>query len=92
MAKKVLYAKLHDGFFIPSLGNFKDTLPPDNKPLTGFKMTLQGSTSDYGPGSLLLEWIGAAGKPMAYVIGAATVKGAVVEADVETTRRPTEEG
>lgn len=81
MAKRVTYAKLHDGFFIPAIGNMKDTLPPDNKTLKGFKMTLEGSESEYGPGSLVLSWLDGAGKAVTYVIGSATVKGALVESD-----------
>lgn len=50
MSKKVTYARLHTGFFVPGFGNFKETLPPDGKTLKDFKMEKQSD------GNLLLTW------------------------------------
>lgn len=83
--RKVTYAKLHDSFFIPgaSVGNMKDTLPPDNKTLPNFDMQYIEET-----GALLLSWdgVGVGGKPVKkqYIIGAATVKCAQLE-DLQPT-------
>lgn len=71
MAKKITYAKLHDGFFIPGVGNMKDTLPPDNKSLPEFNMVLEDN------GSITLTWTrkhGPGVKRCSHMIGAATVK------------------
>jgi hypothetical protein len=77
MGKKVIYAKLHDGFFIPVVGNMKDTLPSDGKTLKDFEMELQDG------GGLMLSWTGLDSKstPVTkrYFIGAATVKGVLLE-------------
>lgn len=50
MNKKVIYAKLYEGFFVPGTGNLKDTLPPDNKTLRDLQMELDDC------GGLLLSW------------------------------------
>jgi hypothetical protein len=53
MSKKVIHAQLHEGFFLPSIragGNFKATLPPVDKSLENFRMTLQDN------GNLLCEF------------------------------------
>ena len=70
MGKPVIYAHLHTGFFIPGMkqGNFTDTLPPTNKTLTNFRMTLEES------GALFLQW--EEGKyTTSFTVGAANVKG-----------------
>lgn len=74
--KKVVYAKLHDGFFVPPTvggqnggGNFSDTLPP-NKTLENFSMELEPS------GALLLTWT-SLGFKHSCLVGAANVKNAV---------------
>lgn len=51
MARKVVYAKLHAGVFIPGVGNLAETLPPVSKTLKGFAMTKQSD------GNLRLEWV-----------------------------------
>jgi hypothetical protein len=48
--RKVVYAKLHAGIFIPGVGNLADTLPPLNKTLKNFTMSTQAS------GNLYLSW------------------------------------
>lgn len=50
MSRKVVYAKLHAGVFIPGVGNLADTLPPMNKTLKNFTMSAQAS------GALYLSW------------------------------------
>lgn len=50
MNRKVIYAKLYEGFFVPGTGNLKDTLPPDNKTLKDLSMEQDDS------GSLLIRW------------------------------------
>lgn len=50
MPRKVTYAKLHAGVFIPGVGNLADTLPPQSKTLQGFTMTKVDG------GNLLLQW------------------------------------
>lgn len=79
MSKRVVYAKLHDGFFIPSVGNMKDTLPPDSKTLSDFNMYLQEN------GGLLLSWTSLSGGHKllrSYMVGAATVKGVLFEDEI----------
>lgn len=39
MSRKVIYAKLHAGVFIPGVGTLSDTLPPQSKTLKAFTMT-----------------------------------------------------
>lgn len=51
MARKVVYAKLHAGVFIPGVGNLADTLPSASKTLKDFTMTKQED------GNLRLDWI-----------------------------------
>lgn len=80
MSNIVTWAKLHAPLFIPRDGglagmNLKDTLPPDNKTLKNFKMTLQEG------GSLILSW--EEGKyTRRYMVGAANVAGAMLESVV----------
>ena len=50
MSKKVTYAKLHAGVFIPTVGNLSDTLPPQSKTLQELTMTTQPN------GNLHLAW------------------------------------
>lgn len=50
MANKVIYAKLHEGVFIPGTGSLGDTLPPQNKTLKNFSMEKQQD------GTLQLSW------------------------------------
>lgn len=52
MPKKVTYAQLHDGFFVPGMknGQFDKTLPPANKTLDNLEMELQDS------GALSVSW------------------------------------
>ena len=50
MSRKVVFAKLHSGFFIKGVGNFNDTLPPEGKTLQGLTMYKQED------GSLQLNW------------------------------------
>ena len=50
MSRKVVYAKLHAGVFIPGVGNLADTLPPASKTLTDFVMY------ESAFGGLILEW------------------------------------
>lgn len=69
MPKQVIYAQLHDVFFIPGEGQFTNTLPPNSKNLKNFKMTLQDS------GQLLLEWE-KGGYTQSFTIAAAALKGA----------------
>ena len=73
MSKKVSYAQLHAGFFVPGYGNFKETLPPDNKTLKNFAMTL--TTGD----AILLSWNNVqTNAPVEYLVGAANIKGAML--------------
>jgi hypothetical protein len=83
--KRVLYAKLHDGFFVPLVrdnktgrshpgpGEFKNTLPPDSKTIPGFEMF------ELDDGRLYLKWTGHPGVH----IGAANVKCVVLAAEEE---------
>jgi len=50
MSKKVIYAKLHAGIFIPSVGNLSETLPPQGKTLKNFTMEKRPD------GNLSLSW------------------------------------
>ena len=50
MSRKVIYAKLHAGVFIPGVGNLADTLPPASKTLTDLTMSKQED------GNLLISW------------------------------------
>lgn len=71
MSKPVIHAQLHEGFFIQGLtggGNVKNTLPPDNKTLKNFKMTLQEN------GTLLLEWEDGI-YTKSYTVAAANIRG-----------------
>lgn len=47
--RKVTYAKMHAGLFIPGPGTLGDTLPPGKKTLKNLRMTLEDS------GNLLVE-------------------------------------
>lgn len=69
MAKQVRYAYLHNGIFIPGVGNLKETLPPDNKTLKNFQM------AKLDDGNLELTWFDPATASNRRVeIGAANVK------------------
>ena len=84
MAKKVLYAKLHSTFFIPSLGNMKDTLPSDSKTLQDFEMVKEDD------GSLTLSWsvrVGSNKVRRSYGIGAASVLGVSYEDEIVTEKK-----
>ncbi len=50
MSKKVVYAKLHTGPFIPGVGTLTDTLPPQGKTLKDFTMYKAAD------GNLQLSW------------------------------------
>lgn len=63
MKRPVSYAQLHAGFFLPGVGEFKPTLPSDNKTLPNFKMYLTEQDS------LVLEWTG-----RKVLVGSANVK------------------
>lgn len=41
MGKSVKFVKLHQGVFIPNLGNLGDSLPPPTKTVHGLIMTLE---------------------------------------------------
>lgn len=84
--KKVVYAKLHSGFFIPQVGNMTDTLPPQSKTLPDFAMSLQEQ-------GLLVTWTGYAGASRvkkSYLIGAATIVGCQFEDETITAAPPGE--
>lgn len=70
MSRPVVFAELHDGFFVPGMGavggQFKKTLPPE-KTLKDFSMALEDD------GSLTLKWA-EAGFWQTVSVGAATVK------------------
>jgi len=78
MGKKVVYAKLHEGFFIPggvgSPGNMSDTLPSQNKTLENFSM------QEDDLGRLILTWTQGRGRiERSCSVAAANVKVAVYE-------------
>jgi hypothetical protein len=50
MSRKIVYAKLHTGVFIPGVGNLSDTLPPAGKTLRNFTMSTKAN------GNLYLSW------------------------------------
>jgi hypothetical protein len=68
----VTWAKVHAPLFIPGVGNLKETLPPDNKTLPEFRMSLRDD------GSLMLSWK-AGTQTKRFVIGAASVLSAMLE-------------
>jgi len=70
MSRRVIHAQLHEGFFIPSLkqgGNFKATLPPVDKTLENFRMSMQDN------GNLLCEF-DEAGFTRSFEVSAANVR------------------
>lgn len=70
MAKKVTYATLFSDFYLPAIGQMKTSLPPDNKSLPNFRMTLQDN------GTLLLEWDASPKiSKGSYTVGASNIKG-----------------
>lgn len=81
--QRVTYAKLHASFFIPGLGELKNTLPPDNKTFVGFCMW----RSDVG--GLILEASGKSGSVVAE-IPSANIVGMVLGAVVDFPDEPTE--
>lgn len=50
MSRKVVYAKLHAGIFIPNVGSLSDTLPPATKTLKNLTMVKEQD------GNLRLDW------------------------------------
>lgn len=68
MSRKVVYAKLHAGIFIPGVGNLADTLPPASKTLKDLSMTKQED------GNLLITWTDLSlGKYQAAEVGASNI-------------------
>lgn len=67
MPKPVLQAQLYEGFFIQGVGELPKTLPPQNKTLSNFAMTMQDN------GALLVEWDEGAYRK-SFTLGAASVK------------------
>jgi hypothetical protein len=67
MPKPVVQAQLYEGFFIHGVGELPKTLPPQNKTLSNFAMTLQDN------GALFVEWDEGAYRK-SFTLGAASVK------------------
>lgn len=68
MSNKVIYANLFDGFFVPGVGNFKNTLPADNHTLKDFSMHLGGN------GMLILSWKDKANNEQSFGLGVSMIK------------------